>query len=29
VGAYSADPSGKSSAGRSYVIFGKQDNAVW
>jgi hypothetical protein len=22
VGAYSADPSGKSSAGRSYVIFG-------
>jgi hypothetical protein len=28
VGAYSADPSGKSSAGRSYVIFGKQDNAL-
>jgi hypothetical protein len=26
VGAYSADPSGKSSAGKSYVIFGKQDN---
>jgi hypothetical protein len=28
VGARKADPSGKSSAGRSYVIFGKQDNAV-
>ena len=28
VGAYSADPSGKSSAGKSYVIFGKQDNAA-
>jgi hypothetical protein len=28
VGAYQADPSGKSSAGKSYVIFGKQDNAA-
>jgi hypothetical protein len=28
VGARKADPSGKSSAGKSYVIFGKQDNAV-
>jgi hypothetical protein len=28
VGARSADPSGKSSAGKSYVIFGKQDNAA-
>jgi hypothetical protein len=26
VGARSADPSGKLSAGKSYVIFGKQDN---
>jgi hypothetical protein len=29
VGAYQADPSGKSSAGKSYVVFGKQDtNAI-
>jgi hypothetical protein len=26
VGAYSADPSGKRSAGKSYVVFGKKDN---
>jgi hypothetical protein len=26
VGARSADPSGRLSAGKSYVIFGKQDN---
>jgi hypothetical protein len=28
VGAYSADPSGKPNAGKSYVIFGKQDNTA-
>ena len=28
VGAYSVDPSNKSNAGKSYVIFGKQDNAA-
>jgi hypothetical protein len=29
VGVYQADPSGKSSAGKSYVVFGKQDtNAI-
>jgi hypothetical protein len=26
VGAYRADPSGKISAGKSYVVFGKKDN---
>jgi hypothetical protein len=26
VGAYRADPSGKISAGKSYVVFGKQGN---
>jgi hypothetical protein len=26
VGAYSADPSGKRSAGKSYVVFGKKNN---
>jgi hypothetical protein len=26
VGAYQADPSGKSRAGKSYVVFGKQGN---
>jgi hypothetical protein len=26
VGAYSVDPSNKPNAGKSYVIFGKQDN---
>jgi hypothetical protein len=25
---YSADPSGKPNAGKSYVIFGKQDNTA-
>jgi hypothetical protein len=25
IGAYGADPSGKSSAGKSYIVFGKQD----
>jgi hypothetical protein len=28
VGAYYADPSDKSNAGKSYVVFGKQDNAA-
>ncbi|VVH65538.1 Flagellar hook-length control protein FliK, partial [uncultured Gammaproteobacteria bacterium] len=28
VGAYSVDPSNKSNAGKSYVIFGKQDNTA-
>jgi hypothetical protein len=26
VGAFQADPSGKSHAGKSYVVFGKKDN---
>jgi hypothetical protein len=25
IGAYGADPSGKSSAGKAYIVFGKQD----
>jgi hypothetical protein len=28
VGAYQANPSNKSNAGKSYVVFGKQDNTV-
>jgi hypothetical protein len=28
VGARQADPSGKSHAGRSYVVFGKKDNTA-
>jgi hypothetical protein len=28
VSAYGADPSGKESAGKSYVIFGKTDNTA-
>jgi hypothetical protein len=28
VGAYQADPNNKSSAGKSYVVFGKQDNTA-
>jgi hypothetical protein len=28
VGAYYANPSDKSNAGKSYVVFGKQDNAA-
>jgi hypothetical protein len=28
VGAHKADPSGKSNAGKSYVIFGKADNTA-
>jgi hypothetical protein len=29
IGAYGADPSGKSSAGKSYIVFGKQDTLRW
>jgi hypothetical protein len=29
VGAYQADPSGKSNAGKSYVIFGKTDTDAY
>jgi hypothetical protein len=29
VGAYQADPNNKSSAGKSYVVFGKQNNTAF